>query len=171
MVRVIDFGLAVRAPYEQKTDDAPTGDPLYFAPEIFDGDTFLTTACDVWSAAINIIFLLRGSAECKACDPPPGKEWHPLTCSHINHCHPAMLELCAQMLYPKWNERPSPFVLLEEEVFKVSSEELQQYPVRPAPSKIGRHKPPGSGILEDGGISFGMGFPNGDSGFVSSLKE
>lgn len=171
MVRVIDFGLAVRAPYEQKTDDAPTGDPLYFAPEIFDGDTFLTTACDVWSAAINIIFLLRGSAECKACDPPPGKEWHPLMCSHISHCHPAMLELFAQMLYPKWNERPSPFELLEEKVFKVSSEELQQYPVRPAPSNIGRRKPPGSGKLEDGGISFGMGFPNGDSGFVSSLKE
>lgn len=82
-----------------------------------------------------------------------------------------MLELFAQMLYPKWNERPSPFELLEEKVFKVSSKELQQYPVRPGPSNIGRRKPPGSGKLEDEGISVGMGFPNGDSGFVSSLKE
>ncbi|KAJ8039940.1 Mitogen-activated protein kinase kinase kinase 1 [Holothuria leucospilota] len=169
MVKVIDFGLAERAPY-QKKDGWPGGNLLYFAPEIVDGEEFLTTAVDVWSAAINIIFLLRGSAECKACDQQPGK-WHPLKCSHISHCHPALRQLLELMLNPKWNKRPSPSKLLKEKVFKVSPEELQQYPVRPAASNIGRRKPPGSGKSADGGISVGMGLPSCDTGFVSSPME
>lgn len=136
-VKVIDFNLAVPAPYEQTA--MPVGDMAYLAPEILDGERFLTCAIDWWSVGIIIISLLRGSPQFDNCEQLAQIGYHPLQCYHLCHCHPALRDVLGQILQSDWQLRPPPSDLIKHRVFNhsiISRDELEEYPARPATSAV-----------------------------------